>query len=178
MDVARNAAEALGGGLEMDSAPGKGTRFTLVIPSAATLTQILVFGWPGLPRFGIPASQVRHIYPLGAYQLVWAGSRRCLQDGETLMPVLPWRLGPVGKEGCGLAVAGPWGERVILVSEIFESERVVIHPWGSPLNQIRHWVGGALLSSGELAYVVDGRALCRDDEQQDAKEESNVPAPR
>ena len=178
MDVVRNAAEALGGGLEMDSTPGKGTRFTLVIPSAATLTQILVFGWPGLPRFGIPASQVRHIYPLGAYPLVWAGARRCLQDGDSLMPVLSWRLGPVGKEGCALAVAGPSGERVILVSEVFDSERVVIHPWGSPLNQIRHWVGGALLSTGELAYVVDGRALCRDEEQQGAKEESNVPASR
>jgi two-component system chemotaxis sensor kinase CheA len=175
MDVVRSAAEALGGGLEMDSSQGKGTRFTLVIPSAATLTQVLVFGWEGLPRFGIPTSQVRHIYPLSAYPLVWAGARRCLQDGETLIPVLGWRLGPVGKEGCGLAVAGPSGERVILASEVFESERVVIHPWGSPLGQIRHWVGGALLSNGEIAYVVDGRALCRDEEQHGGQEAGNVP---
>ncbi len=174
MDVARNAAEALGGHLEMDSQAGKGTRFTLVIPSAATLTQVLVFGWKGSPRFGIPASQVRHIYPLCSHSLSWAGARRCLQDGDTLIPVLPWRLGPVGKDGCGLAVMGPSGERVVLVSEVFDSERVVIHPWGPPLDQIPHWIGGALLSGGETAYIVDGRALARDEGKMNEGEAKDV----
>ncbi len=30
---------------------------------------------------------------------------------------------------------------------------------------IPHWIGGALLSSGEIAYIVDGRALARQEER-------------
>ncbi len=165
MDVVRAAAESLGGRLEMASEAGKGSRFTLAIPSAATLTQVLVFGWTGAQRFGVPASQVRRIFPLSAHPLVWVGSRRCLRAGDDLLPVLSWRGGPVGRDGCALALSGPEGEKVLLVSDVYQTERVVIHPWGPPLDMIPHWIGGALLSSGEIAYIVDGRALARQEER-------------
>jgi len=161
LDVARASAESLGGRLEMETALGQGTRFTLVIPSAATLTRVLVFGWNGPQRFALPASQVRRICSLSANPLVWSGSSRRLQVEGDLIPVLEWRGGPVGREGCALVVTTSEGARALLVSEVYQSERVVVHPWGPPLDRVPHWVGGALLSSGELAFVVDGRALAR-----------------
>lgn len=161
LDAARAAAESLGGRLEMETEVGKGTTFTLVIPSAATLTRVLVFSWEGALRFAVPASQVARICALSAHPLVWSGASRCLQVDEALVPVLAWRQAPVGRDGCALVLNTPAGPRALLVGEVYQSERVVVHPWGPPLDRVPHWIGGALLSTGELAFVVDGRALAR-----------------
>jgi two-component system, chemotaxis family, sensor kinase CheA len=161
LDVVRSAVESLGGHLEMESEKGKGSRFTLVIPSATTLTRVLVFGWDDGVRYGLPASQIRRIYPLSSFPLVWSGSDRFLQAGEELLPVLKWRPGPVGREGAALRIMSKDRDRVLLVSQLFQGERVVVMPWGHPLEMVSEWMGGALLSTGELAYVLDGRVLVK-----------------
>jgi chemotaxis protein histidine kinase CheA len=161
LDVVRLAAEALGGHLEIRSAPGKGSAFTLVVPSASALTRILVFsyGEPG-PRFGIPVSQVTRIYPLSAFP-VTGGARPFLADGDTLIPVLPWRRREVGREGFGLRLTFEGQDHALLVGSVFQMERVVIQPLGPPLDMVPEWMGAALLSTGEVAYVLDGRAVVR-----------------
>lgn len=159
LDVVRSAVESVGGHLEMASEPGKGSRFTLVIPSATTLTRILVFGWDDGVRYGLPASQIRHLYSLANAPLVWSGNRRFLQAGEEFLPVLNWRPGPVGREGVGLRLVAPERDRILLVSRVYQGERVVIMPWGQPLEMVSEWMGGALLATGEIAYILDGRVL-------------------
>jgi len=159
LDVVRSAIESAGGHLEMDSEQGKGSRFTLVVPSATTLTRVLVFGWDDGVRYALPASQICHLYPLSNFPLVWSGSERFLQVGDELLPVLGWRPGPVGRDGVGLRVAAPGRDRVLLVSRVYQGERVAIMPWGQPLEMVSEWTGGALLSTGEIAYVMDGRVL-------------------
>ncbi len=161
LDVVRSAVESLGGHLEMDSEKGKGSRFTLVIPSATTLTRVLVFGWGDGVRYALPASQIRRIYPLSSFPLVWSGSDRYLQAGEELLPVLKWRPGPVGREGAALRILSQGRDRVLLVSQVYQGERVVVMPWGHPLEMVQEWMGGALLSTGEIAYVLDGRVLVK-----------------
>lgn len=159
LDVVRSSVESVGGHLEMASEPGKGSRFTLVIPSATTLTRILVFGWEDGVRYGLPASQIRHLYSLASVPLVWSGDRRFLQAGEELLPVLNWRQGPVGREGVALRLVAPERDRILLVSKVYQGERVVIMPWGPPLEMVSEWMGGALLATGEIAYILDGRVL-------------------
>lgn len=170
LDVVRSAAESLGGTLEMESDLGEGTCFTLVIPAAVTLTRVLVFGWGTEVRYAVPTSQVRHIYPLNSHALVWTGNHRRLEAGEEMLPVLSWRGDAVGPDGLGLRLMGPGGDRVLLVSRIFQAEKVVVLPWGSPLEMMPEWMGGAVLSTGEIAYVLDGRAVAKRE-----VEEAHVP---
>ncbi|MGC8762141.1 MAG: chemotaxis protein CheA [Acidobacteriota bacterium] len=161
LDVVRTAAEALGGHLEIRSTSGRGSAFTLVVPSASALTRILVFSYGEAgPRFGIPVSQVSRIYPLSAFP-VTGGPRPFLADGDTLIPVLPWRRGKVGREGYGLRLAFEGQDHALLVGSVFQMERVVIQPLGPPLDMVPEWMGAALLSTGEVAYVLDGRAVVR-----------------
>ena len=161
LDVVRSSVESLGGHLEMASEPGRGSRFTLVVPSATTLTRILVFGWDDGVRYGLPASQIGRLYSLASAPLVWSGNRRFLQAGHELLPVLSWRQGPVGREGVGLRLVGPERDHILLASRVYQAERVVIMPWGQPLEMVSEWMGGALLATGEIAYVLDGRVLAK-----------------
>jgi len=168
LDVVRTAVESLGGHLEIRSAPGRGSVFTLVIPSAVALTRVLVFAWdPGGARFCLPASQVSQIYPLSSHALTWSGSRQFLVDGDSLLPVLPWRLGPVGRDGFGLRLTLEGTDRILLVGSVSQMERVVIQPLGPPLDMVPEWMGGALLATGEVAYVLDGRVVARRSEEED-----------
>jgi two-component system chemotaxis sensor kinase CheA len=161
LDVVRSSVESLGGHLEMSSEPGRGSRFTLVVPSATTLTRILVFGWDDGVRYGLPASQIGRLYSLASAPLVWSGNRRFLQAGDELLPVLNWRQGPVGREGVGLRLVGPERDHILLASRIYQAEKVVIMPWGPPLEMVSEWMGGALLATGEIAYILDGRVLAK-----------------
>ncbi len=166
LDVVRSAAESLGGHLDMESERGSGSRFTIVVPSAVTLTNTLIFGWKNLSsRFALPTSQIRHIYPLSRHPLEWSGNVRCLQTGEELLPILPWRPGPVGREGFGLGIAAGKEQKILLISSVYQAEKVMILPWRPPLEMVPGWIGGALLSTGELAYVLDGRVLVKRSEE-------------
>jgi chemotaxis protein histidine kinase CheA len=132
------------------------------------LTRVLVFAWdPEGARFCLPASQVSQIYPLSSHALTWSGSRQLLVDGESLLPVLPWRLGPVGRDGFGLRLTLEGTDRILLVESVSQMERVVIQPLGPPLDMVPEWMGGALLATGEVAYVLDGRVVARRSEEED-----------
>ncbi len=163
LDVVRAAVESLGGHLEMATEAGLGSRFSLVLPSAVTLTRVLVFGWEDEVRYGLPSSQVQSILDLAVHPLVRQGSRRYLDDGGELLPVLRWGTGRSDGRGYALRIGAPQRDRVLVVSRVYQSERVVILPWGPPLEMVPEWMGGALLSTGDLAYILDGRALVKRD---------------
>ena len=161
LDVVRSSIEKLGGRLEVSSNPGAGCVFTLLIPSAVTLTEVLVFGAGNGSRFAVPTSQVLHLYPLAQHPIVSMGGKRFLQAGEELVPILPWRSVMAGREGCGVRIASSAGSCVLLVPAVFQCERVIIQPLGPPLEMVPDWIGSAHLSTGHLAYVLDGRSLVK-----------------
>lgn len=176
LDVVRSSIESLGGRLELDSQPGNGTRFTLVIPAAVTLTEVLVFRMGPGTLFAIPTSQVGRLYPLAQHPVIRTGSLRFLQSGDSLLPVLEWGPREVDRQGCGLHLGGPLGDHVLLVPEVLQSERVMVQPLGPPLEMIPEWIGAAHLSTGELATILDGRNLVRLHRPKGQPEANAVPA--
>ena len=163
LDVVRSAVESLGGTLELESEKGKGSKFFLIFPSAVTLTEVLVFSWSPEFNFAIPASQVTKLYPLSQYQIAWVEGAKKLRVDDTFLEILDFRMSPVGKEGIAVGLALGSREIVLLVSEVKQTEKVVILPWGPPLERIPHLIGGALLSTGEIVYILDGVTLAREE---------------
>ena len=163
LDVVRSAVESLGGTLELESEKGKGSKFFLIFPSAVTLTEVLVFSWGPEFNFAIPASQVTKLYPLSQYQIAWVEGTKKLRIDDTFLEILDFRLSPVGKSGIAVGLDLGSRETVLLVSEVKQTEKVVILPWGPPLERIPHLIGGALLSTGEIVYILDGVTLAREE---------------
>jgi len=161
LDVVRSSVESLGGKLELESEKGKGSRFLLVFPSAVTLTEVLVFSWGHGFSFAIPASQVTRLYPLSQYQVAWVEGARKLRIDDRFIEILNFRLSAVGKEGIAVGLDIESRETVLLVSEVRQTEKVVVLSWGAPLERIPHLIGGAVLSTGEIVYILDGVSLAR-----------------
>lgn len=163
LDVVRSAVESLGGTLELESEKGKGSKFFLIFPSAVTLTEVLVFSWGPELNFAIPASQVTKLYPLSQYQIAWVEGTKKLRVDDMFLEILDFRLSPVGKSGIAVGLTLGSKEIVLLVSEVKQTEKVVVLPWGPPLERVPHLIGGALLSTGEIVYILDGVTLAREE---------------
>lgn len=163
LDVVRSAVESLGGTLELESEKGKGSKFFLIFPSAVTLTEVLVFSWGPEFNFAIPASQVTKLYPLSQYQIAWVEGTKKLRVDDSFLEILDFRLSPVGKSGIAVGLDLGSRETVLLVSQVKQTEKVVILPWGPPLERVPHLIGGALLSTGEIVYILDGVTLAREE---------------
>jgi two-component system, chemotaxis family, sensor kinase CheA len=163
LDVVRSSVESLGGKLEMESEKGKGSKFLLIFPSAVTLTEVLVFSWSPDLSFAIPTSQVTKLYPLTQYPISWVEGTKKLRVDDRFLDILNFRLLPVGKSGIAVGLEIESREVVLLVSEVKQTERVVVLPWGSPLERIPHLIGGALLTTGEIVFILDGASLAREE---------------
>jgi chemotaxis protein histidine kinase CheA len=82
LDVVRRRVESLGGSVAIDSQVGRGTCFTLSVPSAITKEKLLVVELGGAP-YGLPARVVRAV--LGADVLPRPGQDSIVRhNGETL----------------------------------------------------------------------------------------------
>lgn len=156
LDVVKASVESIGGSLEMFSKKGEGTTFSLVFPSAVTLIEVIVFCWNREYPFAIPTSQVKKLYPLREYPIEWVEGKKKLKVQENFLEILNFRLSPVGKDGTGIGINFLDGERVMLVNEVIKTEKVVVLPLGKPLERIGCLIGGALLSSGDIVYILDG----------------------
>lgn len=163
LDVVRSAVESLGGILEMESEKGKGTTFNLVFPSAVTLTEVVVFGWDRKFLFALPTSQLSQLYPLSEYPVEWVEGTKKLRVNDRFLDILNFRLTAVGRDGIGIGISISRKELVLLVNKVFQTEKVVILPLGKPLERIPNLIGGALLSSGEICYILDGTSFVRNE---------------
>lgn len=161
LDVVKASVESLGGTLEMTSEKGEGTTFYLVFPSAVTLTEVLVFSWKNKTPFAIPTSQVTKLYPLKEYPVEWVEGVKKLRVGEEFIEILNFRLTPIGRDGTAIGLNFPDVEKVFLVEEVFKTEKVVILPFGKPLERVPNLIGGALLSSGDIVFILDGLSFTK-----------------
>jgi two-component system, chemotaxis family, sensor kinase CheA len=163
LDVVRSSVESLGGKVEVESEKGRGTKFRLIFPSAVTLTEVLVFAWEPDFTFAFPTSQVTKLYPLSQYPIIWAEGAKKLQVEDRFLDIMDFRMSPVGKEGIAIGLDLDDQEKVLLASAVKQTERVVVLPWGPPMERIPHLIGGALLSTGEIVYILDGASLSREE---------------
>lgn len=167
MDVVRSNVEALGGRLDIASAPGEGTIFTMALPLTLAILDGMIVRLAD-QRFVLPLAnvieavrptpgQVQPVTPTsevielrGAYLPVKrvselfglaAGGRRSPE--ESLVIIVESEAGPVG----------------LMVDMIEDRREVVIKSLDENLHPIRGLSGATILGDGSLALILDIDAL-------------------
>ena len=162
MDVVKTNVQKLSGRIEIDSEPGRGTRFTVTLPLTLAILPVLVVRLDDQP-FALPLSAVREIVPLTDLRRVAGRPTLVLRD--EVLPVRPlaellgWpqRRTPafgvilqVGGQVLALAVDGFSGRDDVVVKPI-----ATVKP---------HGVAGATLAgNGGVVLVLDLDALFQED---------------
>lgn len=173
LDVVKLAIDSLGGQLRVDSTLGKGTTFTLVLPTSIAVKGALLFEL-GERSYAIPLMHTDSVVSLVPEQLhIVGGTLMASIQGENVPVVSLKRLlygeGPMQPvvraevQGRHDIIIIDYNNRKLglIVDRFLRQQDIVIKPMSKPLDTIELFGGVTLLGSGQVCLVLDVPALTR-----------------
>lgn len=173
MDIVRNFADRFKGSIDIDSAPGAGTKFSIKIPTNFSTNQVLIAGSNGW-KYGVPTEFVEQSLVVRKEAIRFVESRPVIQfAGEPVrlirmadfFPVHHVRTEAVKRnhryETC--IVLNYNGDRLALAADyIYEKQEILLKPLQGILLSVRKLSGTAILESGEICGVLNLPNLYQD----------------
>lgn len=170
MDVVRTNVERLGGSVDVDTRPGRGTKVTLRLPLAVTVVPSLLVSAEG-GRFALPQTHLVEVIRVSTDAIrarsVRPGDPPTLERRGRILPLIglagelrvhelpPQRSVDVAILHAGSLVFGT------LVESVQETCEVVVKPIAAAVLGLGAFLGATVLGDGEVALVVDVEGLAR-----------------
>lgn len=169
MDVVRRNVQALGGRVQVTSAPGKGTRFTLVIPLTLAVLDgmVVAVGWE---KYILPLTSIVESFRPGRGQIrvIPGGGEVVSIRGEFVRLIhLAQVFGVIEAiaDPCqGLVVLielANGGKLGVVVDELIGQQQVVIKSLQDNYDPVPGISGATILGNGRVALIVDIEELTR-----------------
>ncbi|HKB51972.1 MAG TPA: response regulator [Solirubrobacterales bacterium] len=163
LDAVKRSVESLGGGLEVQSEPGKGTEVTLLLPLTLALMRVLLFELGG-QAFALPMTSVGRV--VAVTDTTSLGNRPSIEiDGQVVrLSQLGELAGAAGKlpERAPAIVVESLGRRLaVACDELIGEEEVVIKSLGAVLAGLPGYLGAAILGDGRIALLLDPNHLLK-----------------
>ena len=168
MDVVRRNIEKIRGKVEVESVPGKGTRFTTYVPLTLAIIEGLLVG-VGDQRYIIPTLSVQESFrPLPGAVTTVQGRGELISVRGRLTPLL--RLGrhlntpsKADDPSRGIVVVVESGQdsRCLFVDELIGKQEVVIKSLGDVFRDQHAFAGAAILGDGRVGLILDVNALVK-----------------
>ncbi len=166
MDVVRESIENLKGVIELQTAPGRGTRFLIRLPlTLAILRAVLVE--VADKAFAVPLTSVLEIVRLRSDQARSVLGRGVLQWRDRVVPLVSLSralgLPPSASEDSGRAfvlVVGEAERRIGLVAErLLGEQELVVKPIDDTLTRSPGIAGASILGNGRVVLILHTRGL-------------------
>jgi two-component system chemotaxis sensor kinase CheA len=161
LDVVQRSIHRLGGTLDMQTALGSGTSFTLRLPISFSMTQLMVVEVGG-ERYGIPISDIVETQrlPLRAVQPIRAGRAFILRDRTIPLLYLADLLqipqtGAASADLKVLVVRAGEDQIGVVVDAIAERAETLTRPLSGFLQGVTGIAGTTLLGDGRVLLVLD-----------------------
>jgi two-component system chemotaxis sensor kinase CheA len=179
MDVVKTNVERIGGTIELDSVPGRGTGFTIKIPLTLAIVSALIVESGG-ERFAIPQISVVELVRAGTEAAAGAEAGEPIVQMIDATPVLRLRdrlLPLVNLDDLlrlrSTAVAGDGGRRHIVVAQVgasllgivvdrvFDTEEIVVKPVAPIMRHVTMFSGNTILGDGSVIMILDPNGIAR-----------------
>src|SRR5258706_20254 len=161
LDVVRANLNTLNGEIEINSAPGQGTKFTLKVPLTLIISPAL-FVRCGTANFALPLAVVEEIRRIRADEIEDVGGKLLTKVRDVVTEVvrldsylgLP-PLGPIN--GYFRMVVANAGNRKIgvVVEEVLGKDEIVIKNLGEYLRRVKLFPGTTIAPDGSLILLID-----------------------
>ena len=160
MDVVKTAVERVGGMLQIDSAPGEGTRITLKLPLSLAIIRVLMVECAG-SRMAIPITRVVQTVEISPEEVQSSGKQLMVHYQNELLPMLSLRKMLKAPKGAHLdpiplVITEVLGRKVgLVVDQLVGQREVFVQRLPSPFDQIRGCSGGTILGDGQIVFMLD-----------------------
>lgn len=165
MDVVRSNIEQIGGQIELQSQPGQGSAVTVKIPLTLAIVQALIVGAGG-QRFAVPQGAVQELIRVGPgsdHRVEVIGRTRMVRLREHLAPLidLAGELGSEPRDGDAFVMIMQVNKHRfgVVVSEVIDTEEIVVKPLASVLRGIPLYTGATILGDGAVVLILDPNGL-------------------
>jgi chemotaxis protein histidine kinase CheA len=160
MDVVWTRVQELGGAVRVDSKPGRGTCFTLEMPTSIAITRVLLFS-AAEQSFAILATFVDRVVRLERESVIdVSGGMAIVLDDQTIPAAAAAEVLQIGRdtrdEGKLPIIVVEHGGRTLalIVDEVLGERELTIKPLGMFLAGIRGVSGAAMLEDGTVILVL------------------------
>ena len=160
MDAVKRSVESLGGALELDSQPGRGTRVTLRLPLTVAVVQLLLVRAGG-EVLGLPITKVLGAVELPESALQRSPSADLLTYGQQLVPahdlarLLELPAGPPPRARPWVVMESEDGTVALGVEALLGQEEAVLKALSRPLDRVAGLAGVTILGNGRPVFILD-----------------------
>ncbi|MCM5572396.1 Hpt domain-containing protein [Burkholderiaceae bacterium FT117] len=168
LDVVRTEVASLGGRIDIESAPGAGTRFVVHLPLTLAIAQVVLVT-VGPLKYAIPSSSVEQVLQLRPQVLAdaydsgsidWQGARVPMHYLGTLVDARD--LQPVAQHQSPVVVIRSGNQRLALhVDTVSPTQEVVVKNVGPQVARVRGIGGATVLGNGEIVLILNAVRLAQ-----------------
>ena len=159
LDVVRDEVAQLGGRVSVGGAPGRGTRFEIILPLTLAVIPVMLVTAAGR-SWAIPAAMVEEARELTSEE---ATTRRAAGGLTRNNRHYPWHDLPqlfglaesAGQPGWQLLLRSGGAQVALEVEAVTQSQEVVVKPLGDMLARVPGLSGATVLPDGTVALIVN-----------------------
>ncbi|MDD1717752.1 MAG: chemotaxis protein CheW, partial [Methanoregulaceae archaeon] len=163
LDVVRTAVDALKGSIRVESTPGKGTSFELLLPPTMAIVNVIMVRINGR-RCAIPVNNVVEVASLTSVKTYRIGTHETVMLREEVLPLdrLDDMFGHAGNAEILVVLQHQNRKRSIVVDMIEGQQEVVIKPLGHLIGSCRGISGVTIPGDGEVVPVLDVNTIVKE----------------
>jgi two-component system chemotaxis sensor kinase CheA len=159
MSAVATAIEQLAGTLELHTASGRGSRFTIRLPLSLSIADALVIEL-GQRRFVVPQGAVDEVIEIDPSRIVTIERQEMLSNRGDVLPMLRlanlFRLtGSNSVSLKGLVIGEGANAVVVVVDRVLGVREIVVRPLLDPLLRVAGINGATELGDGHIVLIVD-----------------------
>jgi two-component system chemotaxis sensor kinase CheA len=156
LDVVRRSIEALKGTIRVETTPGKGSRFELLLPPTMAIVDVMIVRIND-KRFGIPISSIVEVANFKRNETHRIGKGEAILLRDEVLQIL-WLNEMVGEsKSCEILIVVQYQKRkcCIPVDIVEGKQEVVVKPLSGFIGNTRGVSGVTILGDGGVVPVID-----------------------
>ncbi|MCS7002250.1 MAG: chemotaxis protein CheA, partial [Dehalococcoidia bacterium] len=166
MDIVRANIEKLNGSIVIDTALGRGTKFTVRVPLTLAIIPVLLV-LVGDIVVATPLVSVMETLRIRHDEIKTVRGQETVQLRNTVLPLVRLRhvfgMPPAEQSDRAFVVAVKWGERMVglVVDNLVGNQEIVIKPLGRLFSGVDCLSGAMILGDGRVGLILDVPGLVK-----------------